>query len=283
MIRIAIQSKGRLNEESLALLQSIGIDVDAPKRKLLSKSQNFPIEALYLRDDDIPQVVAGGTASLGIVGLNEVEEKGADVDIVARLGFGTCRLSLAIPKGEDYDGPDWFSGRRIATSYPIILRKYLAEKQIDAKIEVITGSVEIGPAIGIADAIFDIVSSGSTLIANGLKEVESVFESEAVLIARKGLGEEERTLLDDLLFRIESETISRGKKYLMMNLPKASLDEAIRILPAMRSPTVMPLASTDWCSLHSVINAADLWTKVRQLKAIGAEGILVMDVDKIIL
>lgn len=283
MIRIAIQSKGRLNEESLALLQSIGIDVDAPKRKLLSKSQNFPIEALYLRDDDIPQVVAGGTASLGIVGLNEVEEKGADVDIVACLGFGTCRLSLAIPKGEDYDGPDWFSGRRIATSYPVILRKYLAEKQIDAKIEVITGSVEIGPAIGIADAIFDIVSSGSTLIANGLKEVESVFESEAVLIARKGLGEEERTLLDDLLFRIESETISRGKKYLMMNLPKASLDEAIRILPAMRSPTVMPLASTDWCSLHSVINAADLWTKVRQLKAIGAEGILVMDVDKIIL
>ena len=283
MIRIAIQSKGRLNEESLALLQSIGIDVDAPKRKLLSKSQNFPIEALYLRDDDIPQVVAGGTASLGIVGLNEVEEKGADVDIVARLGFGTCRLSLAIPKGEDYDGPDWFSGRRIATSYPVILRKYLAEKQIDAKIEVITGSVEIGPAIGIADAIFDIVSSGSTLIANGLKEVESVFESEAVLIARKGLGEKERTLLDDLLFRIESETISRGKKYLMMNLPKASLDEAIRILPAMRSPTVMPLASTDWCSLHSVINAADLWTKVRQLKAIGAEGILVMDVDKIIL
>ncbi len=283
MIRIAIQSKGRLNEESLALLQSIGIDVDAPKRKLLSKSQNFPIEALYLRDDDIPQVVAGGTASLGIVGLNEVEEKGADVDIVARLGFGTCRLSLAIPKCEDYDGPDWFSGRRIATSYPVILRKYLAEKQIDAKIEVITGSVEIGPAIGIADAIFDIVSSGSTLIANGLKEVESVFESEAVLIARKGLGEEELTLLDDLLFRIESETISRGKKYLMMNLPKASLDEAIRILPAMRSPTVMPLASTDWCSLHSVINAADLWTKVRQLKAIGAEGILVMDVDKIIL
>ena len=283
MIRIAIQSKGRLNEESLALLQSIGIDVDAPKRKLLSKSQNFPIEALYLRDDDIPQVVAGGTASLGIVGLNEVEEKGADVDIVARLGFGTCRLSLAIPKGEDYDGPGWFSGRRIATSYPVILRKYLAEKQIDAKIEVITGSVEIGPAIGIADAIFDIVSSGSTLIANGLKEVESVFESEAVLIARKGLGEEERTLLDDLLFRIESETISRGKKYLMMNLPKASLDEAIRILPAMRSPTVMPLASTDWCSLHSVINAADLWTKVRQLKAIGAEGILVMDVDQIIL
>ncbi len=283
MLRIAIQSKGRLNEESLSLLQDIGIEVDAPKRKLLSKSQTFPLEALYLRDDDIPHVVAGGTATLGIVGLNELEERGADVDILARLGFGACRLSLAVPKGEDYEGPAWFSGRRIATSYPNILRKYLDDKGIDAKIEVITGSVEIGPAIGIADAIFDIVSSGSTLIANGLKEVETVFESEAVLIARKDLDAEERTLIDDLLFRIESETVSRGKKYLLMNIPKASLDEAIRILPAMRSPTVMPLASPDWCSLHSVVNTADLWTKVRQLKAIGAEGILVMDVDKIIL
>jgi len=283
MLRIAIQSKGRLNEESLSLLQDIGIEVDAPKRKLLSKSQTFPLEALYLRDDDIPHVVAGGTATLGIVGLNELEERGADVDILARLGFGACRLSLAIPKGEDYDGPSWFCGRRIATSYPNILRKYLDDKGIDAKIEVITGSVEIGPAIGIADAIFDIVSSGSTLIANGLKEVETVFESEAVLIARKDLEAEERVLIDDLLFRIESETVSRGKKYLLMNIPRASLDEAIRILPAMRSPTVMPLASPDWCSLHSVVNTADLWTKVRQLKAIGAEGILVMDVDKIIL
>ena len=283
MLRIAIQSKGRLNEESLSLLQDIGIEVDAPKWKLLSKSQTFPLEALYLRDDDIPHVVAGGTATLGIVGLNELEERGADVDILARLGFGACRLSLAIPKGEDYDGPSWFCGRRIATSYPNILRKYLDDKGIDAKIEVITGSVEIGPAIGIADAIFDIVSSGSTLIANGLKEVEAVFESEAVLIARKDLEAEERVLIDDLLFRIESETVSRGKKYLLMNIPRASLDEAIRILPAMRSPTVMPLASPDWCSLHSVVNTADLWTKVRQLKAIGAEGILVMDVDKIIL
>ena len=283
MIRIAIQSKGRLNEESLALLQSIGIEVDAPKRKLLSKSLTFPIEALYLRDDDIPQVVAGGTATLGIVGLNEVEERGADVDIVCRLGFGACRLSLAIPKSEAYDGPSWFNGRRIATSYPEILGKYLKKNNIDAKVEVITGSVEIAPAVGIADAIFDIVSSGSTLIANGLKEVESVFESEAVLIANKDRGAEEQAVIDDLLFRIESETVSRGKKYLLMNLPKSSLEEAIQILPAMRSPTVMPLANEDWCSLHSVIDAADLWAKVRQLKAIGAEGILVMDVDKIIL
>jgi ATP phosphoribosyltransferase len=283
MIRIAIQSKGRLNEESLSLLQDIGIEVDAPKRKLLSKSQTFPIEALYLRDDDIPRVVSGGSATLGIVGLNEIEEKGADVTILCRLGFGTCRLSLAVPKGESCDELGWFSGKRIATSYPNILRKYLDEKGIDAKIEVITGSVEIAPAVGIADAIFDIVSSGSTLIANGLREVETVFESEAVLIARRDLDAEEQALIDDLLFRIESETVSRGKKYLLMNLPQSSLDEAIRILPAMRSPTVMPLASPGWCSLHSVIDAADLWTKVRQLKAIGAEGILVMDVDKIIL
>ena len=283
MLRIAIQSKGRLNEESLALLQSIGIEVDAPKRKLLSKSQTFPIEALYLRDDDIPQVVAGGTATLGIVGLNEVEERAADVDIICRLGFGACRLSLAVPKSEAYDGPAWFNGRRIATSYPVILGKYLKANNITAKVEVITGSVEIAPAVGIADAIFDIVSSGSTLIANGLKEVESVFESEAVLIACKNRSAEDQAVIDDLLFRIESETVSRGKKYLLMNLPKSSLEEAIKILPAMRSPTVMPLANEDWCSLHSVIDAADLWAKVRQLKAIGAEGILVMDVDKIIL
>ena len=283
MLRIAIQSKGRLNEESLSLLQSIGIEVDAPKRKLVSKSQTFPIEALYLRDDDIPHVVAGRTATLGIVGLNEVEERGASVDMLARLGFGACRLSLAIPKGEEYPGIEWFAGRRIATSYPNILNKYLINRGIDAKVEVITGSVEIAPAVGIADAIFDIVSSGSTLIANGLKEVETVFESEAVLIASKTLEDGQQALIDDLLFRIESETVSRGKKYLLMNLPKASLDEAIKILPAMRSPTVMPLATEDWCSLHSVIDAADLWTKVRQLKAIGAEGILVMEVDKIIL
>ncbi len=283
MIRIAIQAKGRLNEESLALLGSIGIDVDAPKRKLLSRSQNFPIETLYLRDDDIPQVVNGGTASFGIVGLNEVEERGCEVDVAARLGFGNCRLSLALPKGETYSGPEWFRGKKIATSYPKILGRYLEEKGIDARIEVITGSVEIATAVGIADAVFDIVSSGSTLMANGLKEVETVMESEAVLIARKGLSEEERILLDDLLFRIGTGTVSKGKKYLLMNLPRAVLDEALVILPAMRSPTVMPLANPEWCSLHSVVDVADLWTKVRQLKAIGAEGILVMDIDKIIL
>ncbi len=282
MLRVAIQSKGRLNEESTALFQEIGISVDDSKRKFLSQSANFPLEVLYMRDDDIPQVVASGTASLGIVGLNEVEEKGVDVEIVERLGFGGCRISLAIPKAEEYDGPQYFNGKRIATSYPNILRKYLADNGIDAKIEIITGSVEIAPAAGIADAIFDIVSSGGTLVSNGLKEVEKVFWSEAVLIAGPGLTDEDRKLLEEIQFRLDSVKVSRGKKYLLMNLPQASVEEAVKILPAMRSPTVMPLAADGWCSMHSVVDEADLWDKIRQLKAIGAEGILVLNVDKII-
>ena len=282
MLRIAIQTKGRLNEQSTALLHEIGIDIEGAKRKFLSKAANFPIEVLYLRDDDIPQVVENGTATLGIVGLNEVAERGCDVEVVAKLGFGGCRISLAIPKGDDYGGVEYFEGKRIATSYPVVLRKFLAERGVTAQIEVITGSVEIAPAAGIADAIFDIVSSGGTLVTNGLKEVERVFESEAVLIANRNLSEEEREVLNELLFRIESERVSRGKKYLLMNIPTAALDEAVKILPAMRSPTVMPLAVEGWCSLHSVVDAADLWDKVRQLKAIGAEGILVLTLDKII-
>ncbi|MBP3564135.1 MAG: ATP phosphoribosyltransferase [Alistipes sp.] len=282
MLRIAIQTKGRLNEQSTALLHEIGIDVEGAKRKFLSKAANFPIEVLYLRDDDIPQVVENGTATLGIVGLNEVAERGCDVEVVAKLGFGGCRISLAIPKGDEYNGVEYFEGKRIATSYPVVLRKFLAERGVTAQIEVITGSVEIAPAAGIADAIFDIVSSGGTLVTNGLKEVERVFESEAVLIANRNLSDEEREVLDELLFRIESERVSRGKKYLLMNIPTAALDEAVKIIPAMRSPTVMPLAVEGWCSLHSVVDAADLWDKVRQLKAIGAEGILVLTLDKII-
>ena len=282
MLRIAIQTKGRLNEQSLDLLHELGIDVDAAKRKFLSKASNFPIEVLYLRDDDIPQVVANGTAALGIVGMNEVAERGCDVEVVTKLGFGGCRISLAIPKADEYVGVEYFQGKRIATSYPVILGRFLKEQGVEAQMEVITGSVEIAPAAGIADAIFDIVSSGGTLVSNGLKEVERVFESEAVLIANKNLSAEERELLNELLFRIESERVSRGKKYLLMNIPTASLEEAVKILPAMRSPTVMPLAVEGWCSLHSVVDAADLWDKVRQLKAIGAEGILVLTLDKII-
>ena len=282
MLRIAIQTKGRLNEQSIDLLHELGIDVDAAKRKFLSKASNFPIEVLYLRDDDIPQVVANGTAGLGIVGLNEVAERGCDVEVVTKLGFGGCRISLAIPKVDEYNGVEYFEGKRIATSYPEILEKFLREQGVTADVKVISGSVEIAPAAGIADAIFDIVSSGGTLVTNGLKEVERVFESEAVLIANKNLSAEERELLDELLFRIESERVSRGKKYLLMNIPTASLDEAVKILPAMRSPTVMPLAAEGWCSLHSVVDSSDLWDKVRQLKAIGAEGILVLTLDKII-
>ena len=282
MLRIAIQTKGRLNEQSIELLHELGIDVDAAKRKFLSKAANFPIEVLYLRDDDIPQVVANGTAALGVVGLNEVAERGCNVDVVTKLGFGGCRISLAIPKADEYQGVEYFQGKRIATSYPAILGKFLREQGVEAEMEVITGSVEIAPAAGIADAIFDIVSSGGTLVTNGLKEVERVFESEAVLIANKNLSAEDKELLDELLFRIESERVSRGKKYLLMNIPTASLEEAVKILPAMRSPTVMPLAAEGWCSLHSVVDATDLWDKVRQLKAIGAEGILVLTLDKII-
>ena len=281
-MRIAIQSKGRLNEESLALLNEIGIEVDSSKRKYLTKACNFPVELLNLRDDDIPSVVANGSATLGIVGLNEVEEKGCDVEIVDRLGFGACRLCLAIPKTEIYNGPEYFCGKRIATSYPNILKRFLDSKGVEAEVEVITGSVEIAPAACIADAIFDIVSSGSTLVANSLKEVETVLESEAVLICRKDISVEDRQILEEIRFRMDSAKISRGKKYILMNIPEASLEEAVKILPAMRSPTVMPLAAKGWCSLHSVVDNDKLWEKVRQLKAVGAEGILVLNVDKII-
>ncbi len=282
MLRLAIQSKGRLNEESAALLREIGIDIDESHRKFLAQAPNFPLELLYMRDDDIPQVVSSGTAALGIVGLNEVAERGFNVQVVAKLGFGSCRISLAVPKSVEYDGPQWFAGKRIATSYPNILRGWLQEQGIDARIEVITGSVEIAPAADIADAIFDIVSSGGTLISNGLREVEKVFFSEAVLISGGQLSPEDQAVLDEMLFRISSARISRRKKYILMNLPQASVEEACRILPAMRSPTVMPLAAEGWCSMHSVVDEAELWDKIRQLKSIGAEGILVLNIDKII-
>ncbi|MCR4569895.1 MAG: ATP phosphoribosyltransferase [Bacteroidales bacterium] len=282
MLRLAIQSKGRLSDESTSLLREIGIDLDDSHRKFLLEAPNFPLELLYLRDDDIPQVVSDGTAALGIVGLNEVVERGLPVEIVKKLGFGACRLSLAVPKGAGYDGPEWFRGKRIATSYPRILGDWLKEKGIDAKVQVITGSVEVAPAAGIADAIFDIVSSGGTLVANGLQEVEKVFFSEAVLISSGKLSPEGEEILREMLFRIDSAMVSRRKKYLLMNIPKASVDEAIRIIPAMRSPTIMPLAAEGWCSMHSVVEEDNLWDKVKQLKAIGAEGILVLNIDKII-
>ena len=281
-MRIAIQNKGRLNEETLALLEEIDIRVDNPKRKFLSQAANFPVEVLYMRDDDIPQVVSSGTATLGIVGLNEVEEKGLPVEVVSKLGFGGCRISLALPKTEEYTGLEYFQGKRIATSYPNILKRFLDKHGIKAEIEVITGSVEIAPAAGIADAIFDIVSSGGTLKSNGLVEVEKVFFSEAVLIRGSKLTDEEQQVLDEMLFRIESARKSRDKRYILMNIPQDAVEKAIEILPAMKSPTVMPLATTGWCSLHSVVDVDGMWEKVRLLKEIGAEGILILNVEKII-
>ena len=282
MIRIDIQSKGRLNEQSVELLHDAGLNVNDQKRKFLDRVDNFPIEILYLRDDDIPEVVADGSADIGIVGYNEVAETGARVDIVRELGFGGCRISLAIPKGDEYESPQYFQGKRIATSYPNILSRYFEEQGIEASVRVIKGSVEIAPAAGIADAIFDIVSSGGTLVSNGLKEVERVVHSEAVLIATPNLSAEKQAVLDSLLFRIDAVTNSRGKKYILMNLPADKVDEAIAILPAMRSPSVMPLADNAWCSLHSVVKADELWDKIERLKQIGAEGILVLDLDKVI-
>ncbi|MBR4167321.1 MAG: ATP phosphoribosyltransferase [Bacteroidales bacterium] len=282
MIRFAVQSKGRLNEESLKLLKDSGIDVDDTKRKFIGKASDFPLELLYLRDDDIPGVVAGGSADIGIVGFNEIAESGADVDVVRRLGFGKCRLSLAIPKNADYNGLEWFEGRSIATSYPSILRRFLQGKGISSSVREIRGSVEIAPAAGIADSIFDIVSSGGTLVSNGLKEVESVLESEAVLICRKDLPEDLQPVLDSILFRFDAVQESRGKKYVLMNIPTGRLSEAMSLLPSMRSPTVMPLAIEGWSSIHTVVDDSTLWETVERLKRIGAEGILILNVDKVI-
>jgi ATP phosphoribosyltransferase len=282
MIRIAIQAKGRLNEQSLELLREAGVAVDENKRKFLTRSASFPLEVLYLRDDDIPQAVSMGVADIGIVGFNEVAEKGYPVRVVQKLGFGGCRISLAIPKNEEYTGSAYFNGKRVATSYPNILEKYFTEQGVTAEIHPIAGSVEIAPAVGMADAIFDIVSSGGTLVSNGLKEVEKVLFSEAVLIANNDIDAEKLALLEQLVFRFEAVIDSRGMKYVLMNIPTAAVERAIEILPAMRSPTVMPLAQDEWCSLHSVVLESQLWDKIELLKGIGAEGIVVLALEKII-
>lgn len=283
MIRIAIQTKGRLNEDSLALLTDAGLKIDENKRKFLSIASNYPIEVLYLRDDDIPQTVASGVADIGIVGLNEVEEKGFKVNVLQKLGFGKCRISLAVPKDEKYTGINFFEGKRIATSYPKILMNYMKSQGVNCSVAEIAGSVEIAPAAGLSDAIFDIVSSGGTLVSNGLAEVEKVFKSEAVLIGNPSLDEDKKALLNELIFRFESVIDSRGKKYILMNIPSSAIPEAIKILPAMRSPTVMPLAQDGWCSLHSVVQEDVIWDKIKSLKEIGAEGILVLSLEKMIM
>lgn len=283
MLRIAIQTKGRLNEQSMELLREAGVTIKEEKRKFLMRAADFPVEILFLRDDDIPQTVSMGAADLGIVGYNEVAERGFEVEVLKKLGFGGCRISLAIPKTEKYEGLSYFNGKRIATSYPNVLQKYFEENGITAQIHNITGSVEIAPAAGLADAIFDIVSSGGTLISNGLVEVEQVLHSEAVLIGTPGLNEEKMAVARQLMSRFESVIKGVGKKYLLLNLPVSALDEAVSILPAMRSPTVIPLAQKDWCSMQTVVDEKVLWSTIEKLKAIGAEDILVLALEKIVL
>ena len=283
MLRIAVQSKGRLYEDTMNLLKEAGIKVSSTKRTLLVQSSNFPLEVLFLRDDDIPQTVADGVADIVIVGENEFVERGFEADIVKRLGFSKCRISLAIPKAIEYPGVEWFNGKKIATSYPGILRKFMQQKGMDINIHVIQGSVEIAPGIGLDDGIFDIVSSGSTLVRNNLKEVEVVMQSEALLIGNQDLTDEKKAVLDQLLFRIESVLIADGKKYVRMNAPKSQLAAITKVLPGLKSPTIIPLADEDWCSVHSVLDEKQFWEIVGQLKALGAEGILVTPIEKMIL
>ena len=282
MLTIAIQNKGRLNEDTVALLKDAGITASASHRKLISDAKGFPLHVLYLRDDDIPQAVALGVADIGIVGLNEVLEKEQDVDVRMNLGFGACRLSLAVPKSVDYPGVKWFEGKRVATSYPVILRNFFVENDIQAFVHEIAGSVEVAPAVGMADAIFDIVSSGGTLIQNGLKEEETVIRSEAVLIANPHIDEEKEAELSKRMFRFQSIIESRGMKYVLFNLPKEKVEEAVEILPGMKSPTILPLADPEWVSLHVVIHEDNLWEKIEQLKTIGAADILVLALENVI-
>jgi ATP phosphoribosyltransferase len=281
VLKIAIQKSGRLNDKSLGLLKECGIKINNGG-KLMSSSSNFPLEVFYLRDDDIPQYVAEGVADIGILGENEVLEKNQEVEIINRLDFSKCRLSLAVKREIEYSDLTWFNGKKIATSYPVILKDFLSEKNIEAEVEKISGSVEIAPGIGLADGIFDIVSTGSTLLANGLKEVEVVLKSEAVLITNTQLSIEKKNLLGKLLFRIQAAKAAKQNKYILLNAPDEQLDNIIALLPGMRSPTVLPLAEKGWSSIHSVIGEDDFWNVIDQLKEKGAEGILVCPIEKMI-
>ncbi|MDD6393270.1 MAG: ATP phosphoribosyltransferase [Prevotella sp.] len=283
MLRIAVQSKGRLFDDTMYLLAEADIKVPSSKRTLLVQSTNFPLEVLFLRDDDIPQSVASGVADIGIVGANEYAERGEDVQIISHLGFSKCRLSLAIPKACNYQGLEWFSGKKIATSYPNILRKYMNSKGIKTDIHVINGSVEISPGIGLADGIFDIVSSGSTLVSNNLKEVEVVMNSEALLVANWQMDEEKHKILNEVLFRFDAVKQAEDKKYVRMNAPKDRIEDIINVLPGLKSPTIIPLADEKWCSIHTVLDQKRFWEIIGKLKELGAQGILVTPIEKMIL
>ena len=283
MLRIAVQSKGRLYEDTMGLLKEAGIKINTARRTLLVQSSNFPLEVLYLRDDDIPECVASGVADIGIVGENEFVERCEDAVIVRRLNFSKCRISLAIPESVEYDGLEWLNGKKIATSYPNILRKFAKEKNLNIDIHTIQGSVEIAPGIGLSDGIFDIVSSGSTLISNKLKEVEVVMKSEALLIGNKKLDNEKEKILEDFLFRIKSVLIADDKKYVLMNAPSDKVSDIVKILPGIKSPTIMPLATEGWTSIHTVLDQKHFWEIVGHLKEAGAEGILVLPIEKMIM
>ena len=282
-LRIAVQKSGRLSEKSVELLSEAGIALSNGERRLISISSNFPVEILYLRDDDIPGYVTDRVADIGFVGENVILEKPCDVKLIHKLGFAKCRLSLAIPKNVEYESSSWFNGKKIATSYPVILKQYLDENNIKAGIHEISGSVEIAPGIGLADAIFDIVSSGSTLISNGLKEVETVMKSEAVIIAHNYLTAAQLQILENIVFRIKAVQKAKTNKYILLNAPNENLDKIISIIPGMKSPTVMPLAAEGWSSVHSVLSEEQFWEIIDQLKDLGAQGILVIPIEKMII
>jgi len=281
-LKIAIQKSGRLYEDSISLLKECGIDIKNGMNKLKAEAENFPLEVFFLRDDDIPQYVEDRVADVGIVGENVLYEKQKEVVIVEKLGFGKCRLSVAIKKGEEYTGPQFLQGKSIATSYPILVQQFLDKNKLQAEIHEISGSVEIAPGIGLAEAIVDLVSSGSTLFMNGLKEAEVILKSEAVLVRNSSLEQEKLDILEKLLFRIRSVKKARNNKYILLNAPNEKLQNIIAVLPGMRSPTVLPLAQEGWSSVHSVLNENDFWEIIEQLKAAGAEGILVIPIEKMI-
>lgn len=283
ILKLAIQKSGRLSEKSLALIRECGIKFNSSKLQLKAQSENFPMEILYLRDDDIPECVADGVADVGIVGQNVADEKQKQVNTIEELGFSKCRLSIAIPRDIPYESINQLSGKKIATTYPNLLQSFLDEKKIDAEIHEISGSVEIAPNIGLADAICDIVSTGSTLLSNGLKEAESIYKSQAIMIGGNTINEEKQSLLDEFLFRIRSVNAARNNKYILMNVPNDSIDKINEILPGIKSPTIMPLAQKGWSSLHSVVNENNFWKIIDKLKKAGSEGILVIPIEKMIL
>ncbi|BFG70174.1 ATP phosphoribosyltransferase [Sediminibacterium sp. KACHI17] len=281
-LKLAIQKSGRLHDDSIRLLKECGIDISNGVNKLKAEATNFPLEVYFLRDDDIPQYVEDAVADIGFVGENVVYEKKKKVTVVEKLGFGKCRLSMAVRRGEEYTDASFLNGKKIATSYPVIVENFLKEKNVTAEIHEISGSVEIAPGIGLADAICDLVSSGSTLFMNGLKEAETILQSQAVLIRNNGLDEAKTQLLNRLLFRIQSVKKAKNNKYILLNAPNDKLAEIISLLPGMKSPTVLPLADPGWSSVHSVLNENEFWDIIEQLKSAGAQGILVVPIEKMI-